>query len=76
MPLNEIELCRSCLAEIRWTHTKSGAKMPVDAATIGPEEFVFDPAKGHQSHFATCPHASDWRKKKARDAGDKTAAPG
>jgi hypothetical protein len=73
--LNPIAMCASCGAEIRWTRTRAGKKMPVDAVTIGAGEFEYDPTK-HTSHFATCPHASDWRKKKATAAGDKATLPG
>lgn len=40
--------CRSCLAEILWCITPAGRKAPVD-----PDG---------RSHFATCPHADEWRR--------------
>jgi len=43
--------CRSCGARIAWLRTTSGRLAPVNADGI--------------SHFATCPQAEDWRKRKA-----------
>lgn len=43
--------CRSCGADVVWIVTTSGAKMPLDPGT-------------KESHFATCPHAGAWRKKR------------
>lgn len=48
--------CRSCKAPIVWIVTAAGKRMPVNAS---PGE-----VRG-ESHFATCPHAADWRKEKA-----------
>jgi hypothetical protein len=42
---------RSCGARIAWLRTTSGRLAPVNADGI--------------SHFATCPQAEDWRKRKA-----------
>lgn len=43
--------CRSCRADVVWIVTEGGRRMPVDPGT-------------KESHFATCPHAADWRKKR------------
>jgi len=56
--------CRSCGAEIVWLKTSAGKNIPVDADTVadaGAE--IFDPDT-MMSHFATCPDASKWRKKR------------
>jgi hypothetical protein len=45
--------CRSCRAPVVWIVTDKGKRMPVNA----------DGEDGRgESHFATCPHAADWRK--------------
>lgn len=57
--------CRSCGAIIVWMKTKSGKNMPVDYSSVPPDDpFVFDPERGHISHFATCPNANKHRKPK------------
>ena len=79
--------CRSCGADIIWTITKTGRKMPCNAEPIffdlanmndeGTKTFVKDDGTiaigienpggqevGYISHFATCPEADKWRKKK------------
>lgn len=65
------QTCKSCGAEIIWTVTDKGKRMPVDAA---PEHrftlvrqgadmrAVYVPV--YTSHFATCPHADEHRKEK------------
>lgn len=40
--------CRSCGAEILWCLTAAGRKSPTD--------------RDGTSHFATCPHATAWRR--------------
>lgn len=56
--------CRSCGAAIVWMKTATGKNMPVDADTVKPDgPSVFDP-KVHTSHFATCPHAAQHRRKR------------
>jgi len=45
------EKCRSCRALVTWVKTEKGKWMPVDPDGT--------------SHFATCPNANDWRKKKS-----------
>lgn len=46
------------------TITPRGARMPVDADTIGAGTRCYDPAKGHVTHFATCKNPPP---RKARD---------
>lgn len=60
----KITYCKSCSAEIVWLVTSLNKMIPVDADSIddhGAE--VFDPDQ-MTSHFATCPDADKWRKKK------------
>ncbi len=56
------QICRSCGKPIVWFRTKSGKRMPVDAATTKPTdaEHQLD-LKRHVSHFATCPYAEKHR---------------
>ncbi len=55
--------CRSCGAIIMWMRTKSGKRMPVNYGSIPLNDpGVFDPERGHISHFATCPNADKHRK--------------
>jgi hypothetical protein len=71
--------CRGCSAPILWIRTASGKAMPVDAEPVrqagkavlwNPDgtqampdaEFV---TVGHQSHFATCVKAHEFRRKGA-----------
>lgn len=62
--------CRSCHAPIVWAETEAGKRIPLDekpatvfqlqAVALGPPKAV--PVRAHVSHFATCPHADEWRK--------------
>lgn len=56
--------CKSCRARIVWMKTAAGRSIPVDAATVNPDQETFDPLLGHISHFATCPDASQHRRRK------------
>lgn len=58
-----IDRCNSCRAEIIWLKTPAGKNNPVNAATVLPEDTVFNWER-HVSHFATCPDAGAWRRKK------------
>lgn len=69
--------CRSCGAEIVWTITEAGKRMPMDVEPmtirgafelIGPilpdghiQAFAASP-KLYRSHFATCPNAAEHRR--------------
>lgn len=53
--------CTSCSASIVFLRTSTGKVMPVDAATVLPEDDVFDP-KRHKSHFASCPNSAQHRR--------------
>lgn len=71
--------CRGCGKEVIWLKTKNGRDIPCDPAIIeAPKEnnhvlilesgdVVHHPpegTKGRISHFATCPRAGAFRKKK------------
>lgn len=57
-----ITRCKSCRARIIWLKTAAGKNMPVDADTVEPDHDEFDAAKGHVSHFSTCPDANKHRR--------------
>lgn len=61
----EINTCRSCGAVIIWLLTKTGKSMPVDASSVQAQKgaLIYDPEKGHISHFSTCPQAKRWKRK-------------
>lgn len=46
----DLGTCRSCAAPVMWATTRSGAKNPINPDGV--------------SHFATCPQASSWRRRK------------
>jgi hypothetical protein len=70
--------CKSCNAEIIWTVTEKGRRMPVDAEqklggniVLRPREYLPPVAfyvkanehvLAHVSHFVTCPQAAQHRK--------------
>jgi len=63
--------CRSCNAEIIWTVTDAGKKMPVDREPTGKGIALIPLARDeirsrvvdvHESHFVTCPNADQHRK--------------
>ena len=60
--------CRSCGAPIYWVTTSNGKKMPLD--TGAEQKFVMRDGTAHmervyQSHFVTCPNATQHRKNKS-----------
>lgn len=54
--------CTSCRAAIVWLRTVNGNRMPVDAATVKPDDTEYNGKAGHVSHFATCPDAAKHRR--------------
>ncbi len=56
-----ITRCRSCRAQIVWFETPRGKRMPVDAATVEPDDQELDLSR-HVSHFATCPNSAQHRR--------------
>jgi len=66
--------CKSCGAEIEWIKTKAGKNAPIDAKPV--KVYIEAPDLiGHEnrwilisaftSHFATCPDADKFRRKKS-----------
>lgn len=71
--------CSSCGADIFWSVTSTGKKIPIDSEPrkdgnifISNESAVYITANSPESeattpryvsHFATCPQSKDWRKK-------------
>ena len=56
--------CKGCGADITWIKTAKGKNTPIDTKEItiyvtGTQSIV----KGHQSHWATCPKAKDFKTK-------------
>lgn len=68
--------CRSCDAPIKWVRTRAGKDMPVDATptklmvsvrvpvALGTLQETFEVRDCYMPHFATCPDAERWRKRK------------
>jgi len=54
-------LCTSCGAQMIFLMTKTGRRMPVDAASVSPEDTEFDPAR-HRNHWSTCTNPNKHRK--------------
>ncbi len=72
----KISKCRGCQAEIIWIETKSGRKMPLDAKaktvfikkwSMMDGVYYWAADLGHESHFATCPQADQFRRSKNDD---------
>ena len=71
---NPTTRCSKCDAKIAFTVTSSGKWMPVDADSLNDEDVELLGRVGgekveyrhgdHMSHFATCPEADSFRKKK------------
>lgn len=61
--------CRSCGADIVFLRTETGKRMPVNVLPTaqpfrGPNAGeLYYKRNAHQSHFATCPAASEFRSK-------------
>lgn len=71
--------CGSCGAEIQWFTTEAGKAMPLDpepredgnvillgggrVRVCGPLELIDWDGHRFVSHFATCAHAAQWRKR-------------
>lgn len=62
-------ICRSCGADIVWMKTVNGKSIPVDAETVHDSGAELFDSNFHVSHFATCPDADKFRKKKEEGKG-------
>ena len=70
-------ICRGCGEQIYWVETVAGKKMPLN---IKPQKYVKVEARGFVdvgivqegfiSHFATCPKADAYRKRKKLAKGN------
>lgn len=49
--------CKGCGAAIEWWYTPEGGRMPLD--------IMLEATTPVTSHFATCPNAAEFRKRKA-----------
>lgn len=58
----KLETCRRCPAKIVFLYTKNQKAIPVDADTVKEGDVEFDAAKGHVTHFQTCPEAKKFKK--------------
>lgn len=62
--------CRSCGARVEWaTVAATGRRMPFDPPVTvlsRLDEYVEVDMDRTRSHFATCPDAEAWRRKRAR----------
>ena len=65
--------CRTCGAPILWAVTGQGKRMPLDVdrrpvlvveGELDDGTAIVSQQAGYTSHFATCPQADDWRRKK------------
>jgi hypothetical protein len=58
--------CRSCGAHVFWVVSdRTGGKFPVDVQPDDEGHVLVD-GTYYTSHFATCPQAQRWRKKKSK----------
>lgn len=55
--------CRACGARMVYLRTLNEKRIPIDAETVKPADYLFDP-KTHRTHFATCPAAARFRRAK------------
>lgn len=65
--------CKSCEASITWAKSAAGKAMPLELDAAGTWVIVDGVARQleigdegpfYKSHFASCPQASSWRRKK------------
>lgn len=57
--------CQGCGKWIVWFVTSNGKRMPVDEETTEPTDAQHQlDLKRHVSHFATCPKAAEYRRKR------------
>jgi len=61
--------CRGCGRPVYWIRTKNNKAMPVDTRVDGGLEPMRDRDGRGLSHFATCPKADQFRKKKIGAGG-------
>lgn len=59
--------CRSCGKALVWLLTAKGKWMPVNADSVQGEQDLYDPEKGHITHFADCPQSKRWSHRKPKN---------
>lgn len=59
-----VQSCKACKEKIVWMRTKNGKTIPVNLESLKTEEVIFNPKAGMIAHFATCPFADNFRRKK------------
>lgn len=79
MSERQLTTCRGCGAPIFFAETPAGKLMPLEEKELLVAEVVTDPAtgkasitrqvRGHVSHFASCPKASEFRSPKPLQNG-------
>lgn len=65
--------CRACGAPIEWYISPRNKKIPFDVVAVKGTDTFFSPVREFQRipHWASCPNAADFRKKRVQD--EKTA---
>jgi hypothetical protein len=56
----ELEHCKSCGAQIVWARTQNDRMIPLSLATVQTRDGV----QWLLPHFADCPHAKEWSRKR------------
>jgi len=56
--------CRSCGADIIWQQTQKSKNIPCDPKILKIVTDEGEVVSGRSSHFASCPHADEWRHRK------------
>lgn len=66
-----IDKCGTCGADIIWVKTINDKPIPLNpemktilVKALGSIHPKYQTVRGRESHFATCPQANKWRKKK------------
>ena len=63
--MHNVKPCRGCGVPIVFLTTHTGARVPVNADSVKPDDQAFEWTR-HTSHFATCPDAGKFRNKGRR----------
>lgn len=58
--------CRSCGKPIVFIATPAGKQLPCDAPVLSVVTDAGEVVRGRAPHWASCPAAAEWRKKKAQ----------
>lgn len=65
----DVVSCKSCGADIVFLRTVNGKNMPVNADTVEPGDVDYEHGR-HVAHWATCPQASQHRRRDQHDKGN------